>query len=353
MKYLNQKKYLILAGIICGLVAMLLANYGNPKNMAICVACFIRDTAGALGLHRASKVQYVRPEIIGIVLGALIISLSTREFKSVGGSSPMIRFLLGVMMIIGALVFLGCPLRMVLRMSAGDLNAWVALIGFVLGIGTGVIALRKGYTLGKNQETTIMSGFIAPFILVTIFILGVATNLLFKSESGPGSLHAPILLALIGGLIFGVIAQRSRMCFGGAIRDSIMIKNFDKLLIIVGLFIVMLIYNIASGNYYIGFKDQPIAHTEWLWNIFGMYVVGLGAVLAGGCPLRQLILTGQGSSDGAITVLGMFAGGALAHNLNLASSDAGTTLNGRVAVLICIALLLVIAFLNRRKEVNA
>ena len=31
-------------------------------------------------------------------------------------------------------MFLGCPLRMVLRMAAGDLNAWVALIGFAGGV---------------------------------------------------------------------------------------------------------------------------------------------------------------------------------------------------------------------------
>ena len=37
-------------------------------------------------------------------------------------------------MMIGALVFLGCPLRMVIRMSAGDLNAYVALIGFAGGV---------------------------------------------------------------------------------------------------------------------------------------------------------------------------------------------------------------------------
>ncbi len=42
----------------------------------------------------------------------------------------MIRFVLGMIIMIGSLAILGCPLRMVLRMSAGDLNAWVALIGF-------------------------------------------------------------------------------------------------------------------------------------------------------------------------------------------------------------------------------
>ena len=45
----------------------------------------------------------------------------------------------------------------------------------------------------------------------------------------------------------------------------------------------------------------------------------------GACPLRQLILAGQGSSDSAVTVLGMFVGAALCHNFGLASS--GTSLN--------------------------
>lgn len=67
----------------------------------------------------------------------------------------MIRFVLGVIIMIGALVFLGCPLRMVLRMSAGDLNAWVALIGFILGVATGVFALKQGQpwkSTGNNKS---------------------------------------------------------------------------------------------------------------------------------------------------------------------------------------------------------
>ena len=46
-----------------------------------------------------------------------------KEFRPKGGSSPMLRFLLGVFVMIGALVFLGCPLRMVIRLGGGDLNA--------------------------------------------------------------------------------------------------------------------------------------------------------------------------------------------------------------------------------------
>jgi uncharacterized protein len=45
-------------------LAPILVKLGNPGNMGICVACFSRDIAGALGLHRAATVQYIRPEII-------------------------------------------------------------------------------------------------------------------------------------------------------------------------------------------------------------------------------------------------------------------------------------------------
>lgn len=363
MNLSDSKKKLALAGIICGVVAACLAYFGNPANMAFCIACFIRDTAGALGMHSTETVQYARPEIIGLVLGAFIISLATKEYRSMAGSSPMVRFVLGMILAIGSLVFLGCPLRMIIRMSAGDLNAWVALIGFILGVGTGVIALKKGFSLGRAHEANRMNGYVLPVLMAGILVLALATTLLKSSESGPGSMHAPILMSLIGGLVFGAAAQKSRMCFAGSIRDVILMRNFDLLTIIGGFFVVMLVFNMAAGRFAAAF-DTPgiIAHSEHLWNILGMYAVGFAAVLAGGCPLRQLILAGQGSSDSAVTVLGMFAGAALAHNFGLAASAttvnaetqevvAGSvTLYGKAAVIISIAVCFLIAFLNKRKE---
>ncbi|BDF32342.1 membrane protein [Lachnospiraceae bacterium] len=363
MNLSDSKKKLALAGVICGLVAACLAYFGNPANMAFCIACFIRDTAGALGMHQAEVVQYARPEIIGLVLGAFIISVVTKEYRSTAGSSPMIRFVLGLIIMTGSLVFLGCPLRMVIRMSAGDLNAWVALIGFVLGVGSGVVALKKGFSLGRAHVTNKVGGTVLPLLMLGILVLSIGTTLLKASEAGPGSMHAPLIASLIGGLVFGAFAQKSRMCFAGSIRDIILMKNFDLFSVIGGLFVVMLIFNIATGRFVFGF-DTPgiIAHSEHLWNILGMYAVGFAAVLAGGCPLRQLILAGQGSSDSAVTVIGMLVGAALCHNLGLAASGTAANaetgeivagavpFNGKVACVICIVACFVIAFTNKRKE---
>ena len=79
---------------------------------------------------------------------------------------------------------------------------------------------------------------------------------------------------------------------------------------------------------------QPVAHTDGLWNALGMVLVGWASVLLGGCPLRQLILTGEGNTDSAVTVIGLIAGAAFAHNFALASSGKGPTGAGMIAVII-------------------
>ena len=126
-------------------------------------------------------------------------------------------------------------------------------------------------------------------------------------------------------------------------------KNFDLISIIAALFAVMAVYNVANGSFHLGFSGQPIAHSQHLWNILGMYVVGFAAVLAGGCPLRQLILAGQGESDSAVTVLGMMCGAAFCHNLKLASSADGPTGNGKIAVIVGFVVVLVVSLLFTKK----
>ena len=127
--WLKDHGMILLAGIVVGIAAVILQMCGNPKNMGFCIACFERDIAGALGFHSAAKVQYLRPEIIGIVLGALISAVAAKEFKAKSGSSPASRFVLGLFVMIGALVFLGCPLRMVIRLGGGDLTAIAGFLG--------------------------------------------------------------------------------------------------------------------------------------------------------------------------------------------------------------------------------
>lgn len=95
-------------------------------------------------------------------------------------------------MMIGALVFLGCPLRMVLRMSAGDLNAWVALIGFAGGVATGSFFLKKGFSLGRAYEATPLSGAVLPVLLAALLVIGTATGVYAMSTEGPAASTRPL-----------------------------------------------------------------------------------------------------------------------------------------------------------------
>ena len=110
---MKEKRNLLIAGVIIGVISVFLVLNGNPKNMGFCIACFIRDIAGATKLHTAAVVQYVRPEILGLVIGSFLISLCFKEFKPRGGSAPVTRFVISLIVMVGALSFLGCPCRMI------------------------------------------------------------------------------------------------------------------------------------------------------------------------------------------------------------------------------------------------
>lgn len=352
--FFESKKAMILCGAIIGIIAVVLVKLGNPANMGFCIACFERDIAGGLGLHRAEIVQYIRPEIIGLVLGAFVCSFFSKEFQAKGGSSPVTRFFLGIAVMIGALMFLGCPLRMVLRIGGGDLNAIVGLVGFVAGILVGIFFLNKGFTLKRNYKTSNFDGYVFPIFTVGLLaLLVVAPAFIFFSEKGPGSMHAPIIASLVAGLVVGVLAQKTRLCMVGGIRDAILFRENTLLLGFIAIIVFTLAGNLILGKFNLGFVDQPIAHNDGLWNFLGMTLVGWGSVLLSGCPLRQLILTGEGNVDSAVTALGMIVGAAVCHNFGLASSGAGPTANGQIAVVICLALLLIVSIVNSISKKNA
>lgn len=363
MKKMNW--FVVLSGVAVGIAALLLTAFGNPANMGFCIACFLRDTAGAVGMHSAEKVQYVRPEIIGLVLGAFMMSLISGEFRAKSGSSPALRFVIGAFVMIGALAFLGCPLRMMLRLGGGDLNALVGLAGFACGIFIGTRFLRRGFQLGRNYPAKISEGAVLPIVAAVLLLLVLTIPSLFRfSEEGPGSKHAPFLLALLIAAVVGALCQRSRLCMAGGLRDAMLFGDLHLLWGFAAIFVTVLIGNLCLGKFNPGFAAQPVAHSAHLWNFLGMALCGWGSVLLGGCPLRQLILAGSGNADSALAVFGMIAGAALAHNFGLAGTadslneagqlvKGGLSTAGKIAVLSGLAVMLVLSLIHSEKEAKS
>ena len=161
------------------------------------------------------------------------------------------------------------------------------------------------------------------------------------------SFHMDFLYAMVG--------------MAGGIRDGILFQDFKLLYGFIAIFAVTLAGNLILGSFKLGFHSQPVSHSAHLWNFLGMVIVGWGSVLLGGCPLRQLILAGSGNGDSAVTVFGMMAGAAIAHNFGLAGSAdsvneagqyvvGGIQTNGQMAVLIALAALLVISLVHLPKK---
>jgi hypothetical protein len=372
--------------------------------MGLCIACFLRDTAGVFGgapLHMGA-VAYIRPEILGLVLGAAAAAVVSREFRPRGGAAFVRRFAIGFAFMMAALVFLGCTVRAWLRLGGGDLNAAVGIAGMVLGIAVGSAFLRGGYTLGRARDLSAAAGWVGPAAAALLLALAAAIGLgrapsfatvtpanaratpkgavvagekvlkpadsrlidgavvapdgkvvsaaaaVAAAKPMPGGKRAPLLISLLAGLVLGFVAQRSRLCTTGGIRDLFLWRRVDKLLGVLGLFTGALVVNAVLGQFRLGFADQPVAHTDALGNFAAMSVAGLAAVLMGGCPLRQVIMAGEGDVDAGGAVLGMLAGALLAHGLQFTSSPRGVAPGAMAALGVLGVGLLAVGFWNRK-----
>jgi YedE family putative selenium metabolism protein len=320
---------------VVGAVAAWIVVLGNPGNMGVCGACFLRDWAGSLGLT-GGKSAYLRPEVLGVVLGALVWRVGGKNFVARSGTFATTRLVLGMFMGIGALVFLGCPFRMLQRLGGADASALWGLLGFVGGVGLGVLFERRGYGVGKSQPAPIAVGLIGPAVMVLLCGVWLAGGAL--AGPGPDSAagatppppHAPWQASLALALLAGGLLSATGFCAVSAARGLWNRKPamfFAALALVAGYAVFL-----AANGKLVPAKVGPAAHDDALWSALSMALVGLCGALAGGCPVRQLVMTGEGNGDAFVTVLGILLGGAIAHGLGAVSSAAGTTPMGREAV---------------------
>ena len=228
----------------------------------------------------------------------------------------------------------------------------------VAGVWIGTLFFRRGFTLGRSQAQSASMGLVLPGLMVGLLVLRLMyqpvpeeaqSGVLWYSLKGPGAAYAPLFVSLIAGLGIGFLAQRSRFCTMGAIRDVLLFNQWYLMFGFIAVLVAAFAANLVFGQFHPGFEGQPVAHTQALWNFAGMLVAGLAFALAGGCPGRQLFMSGEGNGDAGVFVLGMIVGAALAHNFGLASSPAGVGPHGIAAVVIGLVVLLAIGFSNCKR----
>jgi len=353
------KSLFILTGAVIGISGVMLSFLGNPANTGFCISCFMENIAGSLGLHGNIRMQYLRPEIIGFVIGSFLMAVFKKEFRATGGSSPLLRYLVGILLIIGCSVFIGCPIKMIFRLAAGDLTALIGVGGLAAGVYVGLKFLEGGFSLGRPNQLPAANALLMPGLMVLLL-----AALLWKpvfislSTKGAGAQYAPAMLSLLAGLGIGALAQRTGFCITGGIsrfflwgpREFTVCPKTTGLAAGMGSFFVFaLAASLLTGQFSPGWYGQPSSNDSHVWNFFGMLVVGFGSVLIKGCPFRQLISAGQGDTDAGAAVLGMLTGAALVQNWGLGGNAEGTPFEGKVAVLFSLCFLFIVGLLYRRR----
>lgn len=339
------------AGLAMGITAVVLVRYGNPRNTGICVSCFAENVAGSLRLHGDPRMTYLRPEFMGFLLGATLTALGRGKFKPRGGSAPFLRFIVGIFLILGSTVFLGCPIKVMLRLAGGDMTALAGLAGLFGGVWAGVLFLKRGFFLGRANPVKPLAAWIMPAFMAVLTVGVLVGPLSLRGGVvGAAAEHAPVLLSLAAGALLGGLSQRSSFCVTGGVRNFYLTGDVSMLSGVAALFLSALVLNGVFGFFELGMSSQPGVHLDHLWSAAGMGLVGFGAALIGGCPFRQLVMAGEGDTDAAAAVMGMLVGGGLAHTWAVRSTLAGATPAGKMATALGFVFVLAVALSHRERS---
>jgi YedE family putative selenium metabolism protein len=250
-----------------------------------------------------------------------------------------------------------------LRLAGGDWNAILGIAGLIVGISIGVAFLRGGFNLGRSHPSRTVAGLAMPVMMFVLLILAFlypqfdeeGKAALFRSAKGPGAASAAVVASTIAGLVIGFLAQRTRFCTVGGIRDVFLMRDFHLLSGVIAFLVAAFVLNMVYGQFHPGFTRgvndagailrQPAAHTTHWLNFGGMVLAGLSFTLAGGCPGRQVFLSGEGDGDAAVFVLGMLTGAAVAHNFMMVATQPSAP----YILVIGLVLVMIIGFMGRER----
>lgn len=113
----------------------------------ICMACHGQELAAWLfpfdirGVVHPVSVPLLTT--VGVVVGAGLAARRNREFRRPRGGFNSTSALLGAGVGFAAIVALGCPTRLWLRLGYGDGTVLLPIVGLVLGILVAVIVMKR------------------------------------------------------------------------------------------------------------------------------------------------------------------------------------------------------------------
>ncbi|PHS79495.1 MAG: hypothetical protein COB59_01480 [Rhodospirillaceae bacterium] len=113
------------------------------------------------------------------------------------------------------------------------------------------------------------------------------------------------IVAFIFGSVVGLLVQRSRFCNTAAIRDAILFKSFRNT---KALLVAMMILTIAFTTFISIGEGNPMRFDVGLNTMAGLFLFGIGMVLAGACTVSTWVKAGEGNIGAVWALLFTFIG---------------------------------------------
>lgn len=113
------------------------------------------------------------------------------------------------------------------------------------------------------------------------------------------------VVAFIFGSIVGLLVQRSRFCNTAALRDAILFKTFRNT---KALLVAMIILTIGFTLFISLGTGNPMRFDVGLNQVLGLFLFGIGMVLAGACTVSTWVKSGEGNIGAMWALLFTFVG---------------------------------------------
>lgn len=116
---------------------------------------------------------------------------------------------------------------------------------------------------------------------------------------------AECVLAFIFGSVVGLLVQRSRFCNTAALRDAIMFKTYRNT---KALLVAMMILTVGFTGFISLGAGHPLEFDVGINQFIGLFLFGIGMVLAGACTVSTWVKTGEGNLGAVWALLFTFVG---------------------------------------------
>lgn len=247
----------------------------------------------------------------GIVFGVLGAALLSREFKlrtdSWRGYAQ--GFLGGALMGWGTVLTPPCNVGgFGTAIMALSLSGFLMAIGLLLGgfVGARILMWQakraiSGISIKEEPARPVAE---KAYVSRQPVIGWIVIALLFVAVAVYAGLNKPNFgVLLLFGAAFGIIFQRSRLCFAAAFRDVFTTKDTRVLRwILVSLAVGMVGFSILKFKGFI--PADHFVFPAGLHNVAGGFVFGIGMVIAGGCGVGVLWRSAEGYVRHWFAILG-------------------------------------------------